>query len=88
MIIIAITDGKYYASAYFGAGSGTIWFDNVACTSSNTKLVQCSSNPIGKEDCSHSEDAGVGCEGAYVTNVCDNIHFDIVLDCLINSSMQ
>ena len=56
-------DGKYYTSAYFGAGSGTIWFDNVACTSSNTKLVQCSSSPIGEEDCSHSEDAGVGCEG-------------------------
>ena len=59
-------DGKYYTNAYFGAGSGTIWFDNVACTSSNTKLVQCSSNPIGEEDCSHSEDAGVGCEGAYM----------------------
>ena len=58
-----VTDGTYYNSAYFGAGSGKIWLDDVACTSSNTKLLQCSSSPIGEETCSHSEDAGVGCEG-------------------------
>ena len=56
-------DGKYYSSAYFGLGSGKIWLEDVACTTSNTKLLQCSSSPIGKQTCSHSEDAGVGCEG-------------------------
>ena len=66
MSLIHFTDGKYYSSAYFGSGSGKIWLDDVACTSSNTKLLQCSSSPIGEETCSHSEDAGVGCEGAYM----------------------
>ena len=53
----------YYSGAHFGSGSGKIWLEDVACTSSNTKLLQCSSSPIGKQTCSHSEDAGVGCEG-------------------------
>ena len=66
MSLIHFTDGKYYSSAYFGSGSGKIWLDDVACTSSNTKLLQCSSSPIGEETCSHSEDAGVGCEGILV----------------------
>ena len=63
IITFLLTDGKYYSSAYFGAGSGKIWLEDVACTTSNTKLLQCSSSPIGEETCSHSEDAGVGCEG-------------------------
>ena len=29
----------------------------------NTKLLQCSSRPIGSHRCSHSDEAGVKCEG-------------------------
>ena len=65
------TDGEYYNGAHFGAGSGKIWLDDVACTSSNTKLLQCSSSPIGEQTCSHSEDAGVGCEGMLL---CLHVH--------------
>ena len=55
--------GKVYSNAHFGAGSGKVWLEDVACTTSKTKLLQCSSSPIGQETCSHSDDAGVGCEG-------------------------
>ena len=39
--------------------------DNVQCTSSNTKLLQCPSSPILQvsSSCGHDDDAGVGCEG-------------------------
>ena len=58
-----ITDGIAQLNSYYGAGSGQIWLDDVACTSSNTKLLQCHSSPIGSHSCSHSDEAGVKCEG-------------------------
>ena len=62
-VISLLDGGKSYSNAYFGSGSGQIWLDDVACSSSLTKLLQCSSSPIGSYSCTHSEDAGVGCEG-------------------------
>lgn len=37
--------------------------DNVACAGGEIKLVNCPSNGFGSHDCSHSEDAGVDCQG-------------------------
>ena len=63
--MIIHTAGEAFTNAYFGAGSGNIWLDDVACTYNDTQLLQCSSSPIGKETCSHSEDAGVECNCKY-----------------------
>ena len=52
-----------FSLAYFGPGSGAIFLDNVACTGLETSLLSCASNPIGVENCGHSEDAGVACAG-------------------------
>ena len=43
--------------------------DTVQCSSSNTKLLQCSSSPILQvsSSCGHDDDAGVGCEGRVAT---------------------
>ena len=49
------------SQAYFGRGTGAILLDQVACTGTETRLVNCRSNPLGTHDCSHSEDAGVTC---------------------------
>ena len=48
-------------SAHFGAGSGQIWLDDVACQGSETAIVNCQHNGWGIENCGHSEDASVVC---------------------------
>ena len=60
---------RTYSSAYFGAGSGPIFLDDVQCTSSSNQLLECPSNPILSQNCLHSADAGVGCEGAFYTKI-------------------
>ena len=52
--------------AYFGQGTGAILLDNVACTGTETRLVNCHSYPLGVHNCRHSEDAGVTCQGMYM----------------------
>jgi deleted-in-malignant-brain-tumors protein 1 len=42
-------------------GSGRTWLDNVQCLGNETMLYHCPSNPVGAENCAHSEDAGVRC---------------------------
>ena len=55
--------GIPYSNAYFGAGTGPIYLDDVACTPTSSQLLECSSRPILTHNCLHSADAGVGCEG-------------------------
>ena len=58
--------GIAYSNARFGAGNGPIYLDDVACTSSASQLLECSSRPILTHNCLHSADAGVGCEGNFL----------------------
>ena len=60
--ICFFTDAIAYSGAFFGAGSGPIHLDDVACTGSEAALMNCSYDPI-TSDCSHFEDAGVQCQG-------------------------
>ena len=61
------TGGTPYYSAFFGVGIGPIYLDDVACTSSASQLLECSSRPILVHNCDHLTDAGVGCEGKIFT---------------------
>ena len=47
--------------AFYGRGSGPIYYDDVACTGSETRLADCFHNGIGIENCAHNENAGVVC---------------------------
>ena len=38
-----------------------IWLDNVRCTGTEARLIDCPARPIGEHNCVHSEDAGVRC---------------------------
>ncbi len=42
-------------------GAGQIWLDNVQCTGTETRLIDCPANPLGNHNCLHAEDAGVDC---------------------------
>ena len=71
--------GTALSSAHFGQGTGEIWLDNVACTGSESELLDCSHNGIGVENCGHSEDASVRCnEPRKFTN-----HMHITLSLLL-----
>lgn len=51
-----------YSGGYFGQGVGAIILGGLACTGSETVLIECSRySSIGATGCSHSQDAGVSC---------------------------
>ena len=54
-----------YYNAYFGRGTGPILLDDLLCTGSEARLVDCTHDGIGNYDfCSnfHYDDAGVRCQ--------------------------
>ena len=57
-----LTGAIVRGQAFFGQGSGSIVLDNVRCTGSEPTLLTCRSNPIGINNCDHSEDVGVICQ--------------------------
>ena len=54
---VALTTG------FINGNTPIIWLDNVECTGSESRLIDCPADPLGMEDCDHSEDAGVRCRG-------------------------
>ena len=45
----------------FTDGTGQIWLDDVRCRGTESRLIDCDANPLGQNNCLHSEDAGVRC---------------------------
>ena len=64
--LICGTGGIPYNNAFFGAGTGPVYLNYVACTLSASQLLECSSRPILSHNCGHHTDAGVGCEGKFL----------------------
>ena len=54
------SDAYANVSAAFGAGTGAIHLDNVACTGTEGNVTSCVYD-TDTSDCSHTEDAGVTC---------------------------
>ena len=46
----------------FTNGMGQIWLSDVQCVGTETRLIDCDSNPLGVDYCHHYEDAGVVCQ--------------------------
>ena len=52
-----------FSRAHFGAGTGPIYLDDVACRGSEGRLTDCPRNSTVTCMNGHSEDAGVRCQG-------------------------
>lgn len=49
-----------FSNARFGEGNGSIILDDVACTGTENRLIDCTFNP--NSNCGHNEDAGIRCQ--------------------------
>ena len=56
---MSLSDAVAHVEAYFGAGTGLILMDDVFCTGTETRLVNCTHTP--QHNCAHYEDASVTC---------------------------
>ena len=61
---LGLTGGAAHTRAAFGAGTGTIWMDDVQCVGSESRLADCPFAGWGQHNCRHSEDVGVSCGAA------------------------
>ncbi|MDE0421476.1 MAG: hypothetical protein OXK76_11420, partial [Gammaproteobacteria bacterium] len=61
---LGLTGGETHTRAAFGAGTGTIWMDDVQCAGSESRLADCPFGGWGLHNCRHTEDVGVSCGAA------------------------
>ena len=61
--LFVFVDAVAFSNAHFGAGTGSQFLDEVACSGSETMLTSCSSSSSVYCSNGHSGDAGVRCQG-------------------------
>lgn len=62
-ILLCFPGAIAIGNAVYGEGSGQILLDDVDCVGIENSLLNCHYTGLGSEDCTHSDDAGVLCEG-------------------------
>ncbi|KAL5012784.1 hypothetical protein ScPMuIL_011335 [Solemya velum] len=55
------TNAVVRGRAYYGAGTGPIWLDDIVCSGSEQTISNCQARPWGENNCGHQEDVGVDC---------------------------
>ena len=62
------TGAVAFRSARFGPGNGPVFLDQLACSGTETSVLECTHLiPLGLPTCDHSQDAGVRCVGKSCT---------------------
>ena len=56
------TGAQAVSFAAYGQGTGPILLDDVACTGTEARLIECRASPITIHNCVHFEDASVRCQ--------------------------
>ena len=56
-----------YHNAKFGEGNGPVFLNNLECSGSESRLLDCEQSTVGNNLCDHSNDVGVRCYGLYHT---------------------
>ena len=64
---LSATGAQAFRRAFFGEGTGPIFFDQLGCLGDEASLLDCSTfSSLGLHTCDHSEDAGIKCVGKYI----------------------
>ena len=58
--------GTTLSSSSFREGTGPIWLDDLICTGSESRLVDCKHSGYGVHNCVHYQDAGLRCQGKLI----------------------
>ena len=66
---ISLIDAVAYTNAFYGQGTGPILLDDVSCTGTESRLVNCTYDS-NTADCNHLEDAGVRCNNTCKQHDC------------------
>ena len=59
-----LSDSIAFENSFFGEGTGSILLDDLECTGSESRLVDCY-RQSDDNNCGHKEDAGVRCTGEH-----------------------
>ena len=74
--------GSSPGGAHFGAGSGPIWLDDLACRGTEARLADCSASSIGTHNCNHNEDASVRCIPPFSKLILEALNLNVQEDCM------
>ena len=55
---VSVSDSSQFGS---GSSSQSIWLDDVGCSGSESRLIDCNHAGIGNDNCFHFEDVGIVC---------------------------
>ena len=67
---MSTTGPEVFSRAHFGSG-GDLYLENVQCDGSESRLEDC---PVSGVQCSHSEVAGISCQGTLALSDACKLH--------------